>query len=140
MKIFVGMLSMVMVSGCVATAKGDSFIGPSGTQVHTAKCSQSPQTCFKTAGDICRGAYAVVDSHSNAGGLLADILPGPVTWYTMVYHCGRAGGFSAIPFSRPSLQPSFDHQLSDIWKPRQLPVLLTTAFTPNAAPRSRGAA
>ena len=98
MKIFAAMLSMVMVSGCVATAKGDSFIGPSGAQVHTAKCSQSPQTCFKTAGDICRGAYAVVDSHSNAGGLLADILPGPVTWYTMVYQCGRAGAFPQFPF------------------------------------------
>ena len=42
--------------------------------------------------------YAVVDSHSNAGGLLADILPGPVTWYTMVYQCGRAGAFPQFPF------------------------------------------
>ena len=88
MRAYAAVLSMAIASGCVATAN-DSFIGPSGGQAHTAKCSQSPQACLKTAGDTCRGSYAVLDSHSNAGGLLADVLPGPVTWYSMTYQCGR---------------------------------------------------
>jgi hypothetical protein len=34
----------------------------------------------------------ILNSESHAGGLLADILPGPVTWYTMTYVCGASDG------------------------------------------------
>lgn len=34
----------------------------------------------------------MVSSHSNAGGTLADIIPGPVTWYNMTYTCGPSDG------------------------------------------------
>ena len=98
MRAYAAVLSMAIASGCVATAK-DSFIGPSGGQTHSAKCSQSPQACLKAAGDTCKGSYAVLDSHSNAGGILADVLPGPVTWYSMTYQCGRGdGSFPQFPF------------------------------------------
>jgi len=74
------------------TGKTESVIGPTGTQVHTTKCSQSSTQCFAVANATCRGPYSVVDSYSKAGGLLADIAPGPVTWYYMTYQCGPSNG------------------------------------------------
>lgn len=79
------------LAGC-QTAQQDSFIGPSGSQNHTAKCSQSAQQCFQAATQTCRGSYRVLDSYSKAGGLIADIMPGPVTWYYMSYQCGPSDG------------------------------------------------
>lgn len=86
------------LSAC-QTASTDSFTGPTGAQVQSTKCSQSPQACFKTASATCKGPYQVIDSHSNAGGLVADLIPGPVTWYSMTYQCGRSdGAFPKFPF------------------------------------------
>jgi len=60
---------------------------------HRAKCSQSPAGCYEQATRDCRGgSYQILHSESHAGGLLADILPGPVTWYTMSYVCGPSDG------------------------------------------------
>lgn len=88
---------LLFLSGCQTSQ--ESFIGPSGAQVHSAKCSQSPQACFRTATTTCRGAYAVLDSYSNAGGILADVIPGPVTWYNMTYQCGQSSSaFPQFPF------------------------------------------
>jgi hypothetical protein len=72
-------------------------ISPSGAIAHTPKCSQSPQACFEQASDTCSGSYAVLDSHNNAGGLLADIFPGPVTWYNMTYTCRQSNMASYLP-------------------------------------------
>src|SRR3954447_21315446 len=104
--IFAAALSIV-VAGCVATSN-ESFVGPSGGPTHAAKCSRSPQACFKAASDTCRGGYAVLDSHSNAGGLLADLIPG--------------------------LPSSFDvdHQLPEVWQQRELPIFLTVICTAGA--------
>jgi len=79
------------LTGCV-TPQTNTFVTPSGAQAQTTKCSQSPQGCFQTATNTCRGSYRVLDSYSKAGGLLADVLPGPVTWYYMTYECGRSDG------------------------------------------------
>jgi hypothetical protein len=89
----VGMVCFVaatLFSGCCSA---QTIVGPSGKPVHRAKCSQSPAGCYEQATRDCRGgSYQILDSESHAGGLLLDILPGPVTWYTMSYVCGPSGG------------------------------------------------
>ncbi len=78
------------LAGCNTTQ--EAFIGPSGLPTSSAKCSQSPDGCFKAASATCHGPYQVLDSESHAGGLLADALPGPVMWYRMTYQCGPSNG------------------------------------------------
>src|SRR5262249_6151232 len=95
----VGMVCFVaaaLFSGCCSA---QTIVGPS--PIHRAKCSQSPAGCYEQATRDCRGGpYQILDSESHAGGLLADILPGPVTWYTMSYVCGpsdgKIGGWSVV--------------------------------------------
>ena len=75
---------------------------PDGTSLKNVKCNIDSQKCFVHASQSCAttgGTYRVVSSHSNAGGTLADILPGPVTWYNMTYVCGPSDGqMPAFPF------------------------------------------
>jgi hypothetical protein len=85
------LLGGVSLSGCAAPSS-TSFVGPSGAQIHQAKCSQSPHGCYQEATKICNGSYQVLDSESHAGGLAADVLPGPVTWYGMTFSCGASDG------------------------------------------------
>src|SRR5215467_13565330 len=89
----VGMVCFVaatLFSGCCSA---QTIVGPSGKPIHRAKCSQSPMGCYEQATRDCRGgSYQILDSESHAGGLLADMLPGPVTWYTMTYVCGAPDG------------------------------------------------
>jgi hypothetical protein len=86
-------VAAALFSGCCSA---QTIVGPSGKPlqpVHRAKCSQSPAGCYEQATRDCRGgSYQILDSESHAGGLLADILPGPVTWYTMSYVCGPPDG------------------------------------------------
>jgi serine protease Do len=92
----VGMACFVaatLFSGCCSA---QTIVGPSGKPlqpIHRAKCSQSPAGCYEQATRDCRGgSYQILHSESHPGGLLADILPGPVTWYTMSYVCGPSDG------------------------------------------------
>ena len=63
------------------------------------KCNVDLGKCFSQATSICGGSYQVVDSESHAGGTLADIFPGPVTWYGMTYVCGPSDGkYPNFPF------------------------------------------
>lgn len=108
MRFILSFLSIAGLSGCVAPSN-TSFVGPSGSQVQTVKCSGSPQGCYQEASKICGGSYQVLDSDSHAGGLLADILPGPVTWYGMTYSCGQSDGrlpsfaFKGQQYSPPAI-------------------------------------
>jgi hypothetical protein len=53
----------------------------------------SSNTCLQKASQTCGGGpYLVLDSDSHSGGLLADVMPGPVTWYAMTYRCGPSDG------------------------------------------------
>lgn len=69
---------IVALSGCVEPSE-TSVKGPSGQALVTAKCSQSPDGCFQKAANTCQGSYQILDSYSKAGGLVADLIPGPVT-------------------------------------------------------------
>lgn len=81
------------------SASADSFIGPSGKTVQQVKCGHSPKGCYEEAHSTCQGPYQIIDSESHAGGLVADLLPGPVTWYSFTYVCGRSDGrLASFPF------------------------------------------
>jgi hypothetical protein len=104
------------LSGCVEPSE-TSVTGPSGQAIRTSKCSQSPDGCFQKAAAACEGSYQVLDSYSKAGGLVADLLPGPVTWYYMTYQCGKTDGrLPAFEFRGQSYQPP--------------PVIMTAPATP----------
>lgn len=68
---------------------------PDGRAMKNVKCNIDTQKCFVAASESCKeagGTYRVIASHSNSGGTLADVLPGPVTWYNMTYVCGPSDG------------------------------------------------
>jgi hypothetical protein len=88
--LLLGIAAIVLV-GCMETS-GASFNGPSGIPITTVKCTQSSVSCLQKASQACGGPYLVLDSESHAGGLLADAIAGPVTWYSMTYQCGPSDG------------------------------------------------
>src|SRR5262249_2062852 len=61
-------------------------------KAHSPREMQSIAHYEQATRDCGGGPYQILDSESHAGGLLADILPGPVTWYTMSYVCGPSDG------------------------------------------------
>jgi hypothetical protein len=90
----------------VASPQAETVIAPNGKRLHMAKCQSSPSSCYAQATETCRGPYQVLDSESHAGGLLADILPGPVTWYSFLYQCGRSDGRTpGFEFRGPQWRP-----------------------------------
>lgn len=80
------------LTACMETTGSNTIIGPSGTPVSQAKCPYSPNGCLKEASETCKGPYQVLDSDSHSGGLVADVMAGPVTWYAMTYKCGPSDG------------------------------------------------
>jgi hypothetical protein len=90
--------SILALSGCVPD-EPTSFAAPSGELAHTVRCTADSGQCMSKAAATCSGPYQVLDSYSNAGGLVADIIPGPVTWYTMSFSCGASDGrMPSFPF------------------------------------------
>jgi hypothetical protein len=98
-----------LLAGCAAGPKSDSYAGPTGETQSTIRCTKDTSGCFKKASETCNGgSYRVTNSYRNAGGLWADILPGPVTWYTMNIICGKSDGrVPDFPLrgSEPSMPP-----------------------------------
>jgi hypothetical protein len=91
-RLFVLIILCLMFTGC-ATTTVSNVPTPNGTFLKNVKCSKDPKQCMVEASKSCKsGPYQVVSSHSNAGGLFADITPGPVTWYNMSYSCGKSDG------------------------------------------------
>lgn len=83
----------LLMTGC-ATTSVSQFQAPDGTPVKTVKCNSDSAKCFAAAAQSCpgEGTYRVVSSASRAGGLAADLIPGPVTWFYMTYVCGPSDG------------------------------------------------
>ena len=97
-------IGAALLSACVSS--NEAIQGPSGATVHDAKCNGSPNACLKKAAATCKGPYQVLDSSSNAGGAIADIMPGPVTWYRMSYQCGLSDGrMPSFPFRGQQYTP-----------------------------------
>jgi hypothetical protein len=100
-------VAAALFSGCCSA---QTIVGPSGKPLkpaHRAKCSQATTGCYAQATRDCGGgSYQILESESHAGGPLADIFPGPVTWYAMSYTCGPSDGrLAAFPFRGPRFNP-----------------------------------
>jgi hypothetical protein len=89
MKFHLILASILALSGCAGTK---TFTGPTGETINTTKCKYDESQCFIDASDTCKGPYQVIASSRSTGGLLADAIPGPVTWYKMTYSCGKSDG------------------------------------------------
>ena len=76
----------------VAAAPAHAYRAPSGQELHQTKCKSDPSACYDEASQACQGPYQIIDSNSHAGGIFADLFPGPVTWYGITYVCGRSDG------------------------------------------------
>tara|TARA_B110000238_G_C15706914_1_gene260824 strand:- start:37 stop:417 length:381 start_codon:yes stop_codon:yes gene_type:complete len=102
-----GIVGLGLLVGCGGSNSPESFIGPSGQVLETVKCKSSPKQCFAQANKSCSGSYQVVSSESHAGGILADFIPGPVTWYGMTYQCGQSDGKNpTFPFQGGTYTPA----------------------------------
>lgn len=88
-KIFLASFIIVSLSACNSTP---TMVGPNGDLIHHAKCAHNKQTCMTEANQVCQGSYQVLDSESHMGGAIADILPGPFSWYGLTYKCGKSDG------------------------------------------------
>lgn len=89
------LLTLVALAGCAASSGGPGLLplaAPDGSTYYRAKCKGTEQECLMQANQACGGPYRVITSESHAGGLLADVLPGPVTWYSMHFQCGPSDG------------------------------------------------
>ena len=92
MRRYVLIISTLFLASCV-TPTVSEYSGPSGEKIRSVKCNVDAQKCYESASVSCNGgSYQVLSSSSHAGGLVADILPGPVTWYNMSYICGPSDG------------------------------------------------
>jgi hypothetical protein len=97
---------LAALTGCAATVK--EFRAPDGSAVKTVKCSSDSAKCFAAASESCPdgGTYRVLGSASRAGGLAADLIPGPITWYYMSYVCGPSDGtMPDFPFTGSQYVP-----------------------------------
>jgi hypothetical protein len=83
-----------------------AYHAPGGGEVHVTKCKDQGE-CYDQASQSCGGgSYQVIDSDSHAGGILADWLVGPVTWYKLMYTCGRSDArFAAFPWRGRQYEP-----------------------------------
>ena len=93
MKLPLVFLQLLMFAGC-GTQSPNEFRAPDGSTLKSVKCASDSSRCFETAAQSCPGSgtYRVISSDSHAGGAIADIIPGPVTWYSMTYACGLSDG------------------------------------------------
>lgn len=85
--------ALMMAAPSLAQAQQiNAITTPSGVTVSQVKCRNNSAKCMKAAGKHCKGSYQVIDSDSHAGGLVADIMPGPFTWYQLTFLCGKSDG------------------------------------------------
>lgn len=83
---------VLSLAGC-GTSTVRQAIAPDGKMAATVKCKSDSLSCLEAASESCNGgSFQVLSSNSHSGGLVADIMPGPVTWYQMTYRCGPTDG------------------------------------------------
>ena len=108
----------LLLSGCASPVISE-IKAPDGTSLKNVKCNIDTQKCFVLATESCKetkGVYKVIASHSNAGGTIADVMPGPVTWYNLTYVCGPSDGkMPNFPFrgERFSNSPTLEIRIKD---------------------------
>ena len=112
-KVVISIIVVLLFVGCASTSES-SFSAPDGSTYKTVKCSQNSFECMQKASKSCpSGKYKVVSSESHAGGLVADIFPGPVTWYSITYVCGKSDGkMPTFPFTGQKYTPPVQHNVN----------------------------
>lgn len=106
MRNLLAVASCALLAACAST-NVEEVRGPSGAAVKSVKCVSESGKCMQAANESCKGgSYQVLDSSSNSGGALADLLPGPFTWYRMQFVCGPSDGkMPAFAFRGSSYVP-----------------------------------
>lgn len=106
MRTFLLLASVLTVTACAST-NVQELRAPDGSVIRSVKCVSDSGKCLAAAADTCANAmYQVLDSSSNSGGALADLIPGPFTWYRMQFKCGPSDGtLPAFAFRGPSFVP-----------------------------------
>jgi hypothetical protein len=84
--------SIIALNHTDVRAETESAQGPDGRPIHETSCQSSSSDCYKEARATCRGNFQVLDSYSKSGGIFADAIPGPITWYHVTYACGASDG------------------------------------------------
>ncbi len=109
-KFYLILVSLGFLVGCTAGPKVKTYVGPTGETMSTIRCTKETSPCFQKASEACSGgSYRVASSYRNSGGILADALPGPVTWYTMNIVCGPSDGVMPdfpLRGSEPAMPPT----------------------------------
>ena len=81
------LISIGLISGCSSTeaVKTNAY----GGDTYKVKCKNTPEACLEEAYTKCNGeTFTTLYSDSHAGGILADLMPGPTTWYALTFKCG----------------------------------------------------
>jgi hypothetical protein len=82
---------------------------PADGEIRDTKCNDSPSDCIRKAEDKCGGEFRTIHSESHAGGLVNDMLPGPMTWYFLEYQCGYSDGrMPQFPFRGAHYEAEYD--------------------------------
>ena len=117
--VFVEALGLALV-GLMACGGGVERIESASTKgsadFFTAKCKGGIADCADDARTQCGGDFTEVHRESHMGGVFADALPGPVTWYTLSFRCGasaadatdKARDDAAAAFVMPKCSPEWD--------------------------------
>jgi hypothetical protein len=85
-------LCFVITMSADVRAETSAFTGPTGSSVYHTSCTSDMSNCYREAAQTCRSPYQILTSESHAGGWLSDSIPGPVTYYSMQYRCGKSDG------------------------------------------------
>ena len=87
------MLIGLMLGACTAKPTITEIPSPDGNALKKVKCVKNTSECYIAASKSCNGtSYQVFDSESHSGGIWADALAGPATWYSFTYKCGPSDG------------------------------------------------
>ena len=86
MKKILLLLSLLLVVGCVSSS-GSAFVSPEGESIYYTKCNVSEEGCLKDIAENCPSGYNTINTETHMGGILADLIPGPVRWWSITYSC-----------------------------------------------------
>ena len=104
-------MKTLIIAACLmvstpALADVTSFRGPAGQTVYKTTCKIDESECYQDAAAVCGKSYQVLGSESHSGGILADLFPGPIKYYSMSFACGASDGrIAQFPHHGPYYQP-----------------------------------
>ena len=97
------LLSLALLAGCSSTevVKTNAY----GDDAYKVKCKNTPEACLEEAYTKCNGGtFTTLYSDSHAGGILADLMPGPTTWFALTFKCGGEGTMPNFPWTGTTIE------------------------------------